>query len=154
MEKNILNEQANFLSAINKKIYIAILKVFYANHKFELEFKEGKEANSNEIYNYCKNLEEFENFDRQQFETALDQLCKWGNLDSRPNLEVITRWEDFDKKTSLYSITNASIIFIKALEEFENEEIDNSNLSTSYLDEIVKNLKVLKDSNINLKNDN
>ena len=154
MEKNILNEQANFLSAINKKIYISILKVFYANHKFELEFKEGKEANSNEIYNYCKNLEEFENFDRQQFETALDQLCKWGNLDSRPNLEVITRWEDFDKKTSLYSITNASIIFIKALEEFENEEIDNSNLSTSYLDEIVKNLKVLKDSNINLKNDN
>ncbi|MFR8990245.1 MAG: DUF2397 family protein [Fusobacterium sp.] len=153
MGKNIFEEQANFLSAINRKIYIAILKVFYANHKFELEFKEGKEANANELYNYCKELEEFENFDRQQFETALDQLCKWGNLDSRPNLEVITRWEDFDKKTSLYSITNASIIFIKALEEFENEEIDNSNLSTSYLDEIVKNLKILNKANTNLKND-
>ena len=61
--------------------------------------------------------------------------------------------EDFDKKTSLYSITNASIIFIKALEEFENEEIDNSNLSTSYLDEIVKNLKILNKANTNLKND-
>ncbi len=153
MGKNIFEEQANFLSATNKKIYIAILKVFYANHKFEIEFKEGKEANSNELYNYCKELEEFENFDRQQFETALDQLCKWGNLDSRPNLEIITRWEDFDKKTSLYSITNASIIFIKALEEFENEEIDNSNLSTSYLDEIAKNLKILKNANVNIKND-
>ena len=98
MGKNIFEEQANFLSAINRKIYIAILKVFYANHKFELEFKEGKEANANELYNYCKELEEFENFDRQQFETALDQLCKWGNLDSRPNLEVITRWKILTKK--------------------------------------------------------
>lgn len=109
MGKNILEEQANFLSVTNKKLYIAILKIFYANHKFELEFKEGKEANADEIYNFLKEEKEIEDLTKEKVENALTQLCDWKNLESRPNLEVINRWEDFDKKTSLYSMTNASI---------------------------------------------
>lgn len=40
------------------------------------------------------------------------------------------------------------------MEEFENKEEDNSNLSTGYLDEIVKNLKNLKNVDLNFKNEN
>lgn len=144
MGKNILNDEAKFLSVANSKIYIRILKIFYANYKFELKFNEGKEANANEIYDYCRETLEFKDVDRSQFENALEQLCDWGNLNSRPNLEVINRWEDFDKKTSLYSITNASLIFIKALEEFENKKIKDSTSSPVFLDRIIKNLKILK----------
>ena len=144
MGKNILNDEAKFLSVANSKIYIRILKIFYANYKFELKFNEGKEANADEIYDYCKETLEFKDVDKSQFENALEQLCDWGNLNSRPNLEVINRWEDFDKKTSLYSITNASLIFIKALEEFENKKIEESNSSPVYLDIIINNLEILK----------
>lgn len=152
MNKNFLNQEAMFLSVPNSKIYLAILKIFYKNHKFEeVEFKEGKEATEDEIYNYCKDLEEFKEIDKLQFENAIEQLCTWENLDKRPNLEAINRYEDFIKKSSLYSITNNSLILLEAIEKIETKEIENSNISTIYIDEIIKHLKALNKYDIKNK---
>lgn len=137
--------EASFMVAEKWKLYTLILKVFYSNNKFEgVKFKAGKEATEKELYNYCKNLEEFSDIDLQQFKQLISQLVEWQNLDKRLDYDEFETWEDFHNNSMLYSITTDTIQLMEYIERKEHKKEEIRTLSTSYIDDIVKNLQLLK----------
>lgn len=137
--------EASFMVAEKWKLYTLILKVFYSNNKFEgVKFKAGKEATEKELYNYCKNLEEFSDIDLQQYKQLISQLVEWQNLDKRLDYDEFETWEDFHNNSMLYSITTDTIQLMEYIERKEHKKEEIRTLSTSYIDDIVKNLQILK----------
>ena len=109
-----LNQGAKFLLPENLNYY-KLLKIFYNNlKKTNQEFQ-----NKEEIYNICKNLEEFKEMERIHFDEYIQTLCDWGNLEKSPKLETIDKYNEFIKEKQFYKITSNTIVLLEAVKKIE-----------------------------------
>ncbi len=107
--------EAAYLTAERVWSYRAILRFFYIQHERMREF-----IFPEEIYQYLKQFEEFNDYPEEQLHLDLDALVRWGNLIARQELGKSRTVEEFKKKRFRYQCTPYTVEFERMLQQLEN----------------------------------
>src|SRR5262245_53412311 len=83
--------------------------------------------------------------EQTQIESALAQLCEWGNLESRPDTTNAGVVEDFYKQRYTFQITTQGLAAERALALFESESERENELQYTGLTDIRHILQELKE---------
>ena len=121
-------------------LYRAIMRVFMeSKERFALHLR------PQEIIDSVRRCGFQEIPDPGEIESALEQLCEWGNLQTRPDTTDISTVEDFYKQRYSFHITNQGEAAERALELFQANSGRNGELPTNGLANIRKLLHELKE---------
>ena len=82
--------------------------------------------------------------DSEEIESALAQLCEWGNLEARSDTTYVTTIEDFLAARKTFQITARGEAAERALEVFENGPNENQNLDGTALTDVLYAVQELK----------
>ncbi|GAA0446878.1 TIGR02677 family protein [Lentibacillus halophilus] len=107
-------QEAAYLTAEKAWSYRAILRYFYVQHERMREFLFPEE-----IFEYLRDLEGFQDYTEEQLQQDLDQLVKWNNLVARQEMNRASTIEEFKKKRYRYQSTPYTIEFERMLQEME-----------------------------------
>jgi uncharacterized protein (TIGR02677 family) len=81
--------------------------------------------------------------DQSEIESALEQLCSWGNLEAHLDTADVSKVEDFYKQRCLYQITNQGEAAQRALDAFQGVSTITGELRTSALNDVKELLQEL-----------
>ena len=135
-----------YVTAEKAPVYRAIMRVFMeSKERFTLHLR------PQEIVDAVRRRGFEEIPDQTEIESALEQLCEWGNLQTRPDTTDISTVEDFYKQRYAFHITNQGEAAELALQVFQSSSERKGELQTNALSNIRDLLHELnqlsKDSN-------
>src|SRR5262249_36528514 len=128
-----------YVTAEKAALYRAIMRVF-------MESKErfGLHLRPQEIFDAVRNCGLLKPPDEAEVETALAQLCEWGNLQTGPDTSDVNTVEDFYKQRYVFHITTQGEAAERALEFFQSTSDRKGELQTHALTDIRDQLHELK----------
>src|SRR5262245_55027807 len=128
------------ITAEKAPVYRAIMRVFMeSKERFTLHLR------PQEIVDAVRRRGFEEIPDQTEIESALEQLCEWGNLQTRPDTTDISTVEDFYKQRYVFHITNQGEAAERALELFQSTSDRKGDLQTHALTDIRDRLLELKE---------
>jgi uncharacterized protein (TIGR02677 family) len=117
-----------YVTAEKATLYRAIMRVFMeSKERFALHLR------PQEIIDSVQRTELQDPPDQAEIESALEQLCEWGNLQTRPDTTDISTVEDFYKQRYSYHITNQGEAAERSLELFQANCRRSGELQTNTL---------------------
>src|SRR5499433_3972523 len=123
-----------YVTAEKSPLYRAIMRVFMeSKDRFALHLR------PQEIIDAVRRSGLEETPHETEIESALEQLCEWGNLHTRPDTTDITTVEDFYKQRYSFHLTNQGEAAEQALEMFQVSAERKGQLQTNALS-IIRNL--------------
>ena len=127
-----------YVTAEKAVLYRAIMRAFMeSKERFVLHLR------SQEILNEVGSRGIGELPGESEIESALSQLCEWGNLEAHPDTTDVTTVEDFYKQRFLFRITAQGEAAERALDLFESTSDCKGELQTGALSDIRKLLQDL-----------
>src|SRR5262249_8012957 len=129
-----------YVTAEKASLYRAIMRVFMeSKERFALHLR------PQEISDAIGNCGLQKSPDEAEVETALAQLCEWGNLQTRPDTSDVNTVEDFYKQRYVFHITNQGEAAERALELFQSTSDRKGELQTHAVADICDQLHELKE---------
>src|SRR5262245_24135286 len=120
-----------YVTAEKASLYRAVMRVFMDSKKrFALHLR------PQEIFGAVRRSSLQEIPDEPEIESALAQLCEWGNLQTRPDTTDVTTVEDFYKQKYVFHITSQGEAAELALDLFEGASRRKGELQTNALPDI------------------
>ena len=129
-----------YVTAEKAALHRAIMRVFMeSKERFALHLR------PQEIFDAVCNCGLQKSPDETEIESALEQLCEWGNLQTRPDTSDVNTVEDFYKQRYAFHITNQGEAAERALELFQSTSDRKGELQTHALTDIRDRLIELKE---------
>ncbi|MCY1690056.1 DUF2397 family protein [Exiguobacterium sp. SL14] len=106
-------KEATYLTAEKAWSYRPILRYFYIQHERMREFLFPEE-----IFDYLKQYEEFEDYTLEMVQQDLESLTKWGNLIASQDPKAKTI-DEYKKKNARYQCTPYTVEFERMMVQLE-----------------------------------
>lgn len=127
-----------YLNADKSPLYRAMMSIFVeAKTHFEIHLR------ANEVWAELRTLQEFESVTINELESALVQLCDWGNLKRTQDTSDVRTVEEFYRPRYLYQLTREGEAAELAVRAYEENILRPGELQTAALSVICDQLQVL-----------
>jgi len=127
-----------YLNTDRTPLYRAMMALFVeAKTHFEIHLRPV------EVLDWLRNVEEFKNEATNEVESALIQLCDWGNLRRTQDTSDVRTVEEFYRPRYLYQLTREGEAAERAVRAYEENILRPGELQTAALGVIRDQLKAL-----------
>lgn len=127
-----------YLNADKAPFYRAVMSMFVeAKTHFEIHLR------ANEVWAGLRKLQEFESAAAGEVDSALAQLCDWGNLKRTQDTSDVRTVEEFYRPRYLYQLTREGEAAELAVRAYEEHILNAGELQTAALSVIYEQLQVL-----------
>lgn len=106
--------EASYLTAEKAWSYRTILRFFFIQHERMRDY-----ITPEEIFNYLKDIPEFQTYTEEQLHLDLAQLVKWNNLIARQDMGNAKTIEEYKKKRFRYQCTPYTVEIERMLQSLE-----------------------------------